>query len=91
MGEVISIRRRKRPGPRWRLPRAGCHELEIRDPSARSGWRIVGVVTRGADGWWWWWVAPTPESRPGSAAGEAGRSLGTVYELKSMVREAIEG
>ena len=72
------------------MPRAGCNELEISDPSARYGWRIVGVVTRGADGWWWWWVAPNSESRPGQAAGWAGRSLGTVYEIKNMVKEANE-
>ena len=79
------------------MPRPGYHYLEIRDRTPglggaiafRSGWRIVGVVTRGEDGWWWYWISAWIRGRGGRAE-QAGRSLDTLYDLKSMVREAIE-
>lgn len=89
MGELISIKRRKRAGPRWRMPCPGYHYLEIRDRSVVSGWRIVGVVTRGADGWWWWWIS-ADRSVVNGRAEQAGRTLATLYEIKSIVREGIE-
>lgn len=97
MGEVIRINRRKRAGPRWRMPRPGYHYLEIRDRTPgqgeaiafRSGWRIVAVITRGEDGWWWYWIA-SDLSIAELRSEQAGRTLATLYEIKSLVREAIQ-
>lgn len=86
MGQVISIKRRKRAGPRWRMTCPGYHHLEIRDPKSLRGWRIVGVITRGEDGFWWYWINTDPERANG---GRAGRTLAPLYEIKSLVREGI--
>ena len=84
MGQVISIKRRKRAGPRWRMTCPGYHHLEIRDPESIRGWRIVGVITRGEDGFWWYWIR-SDRTRDE----KSGRTLAALYEIKSLVREGI--